>query len=97
MAWINLLPLGAIPMVVALHRLAPAGFRLLAQKLLYIYLLPVPFFAAAWFFAGPGLELRFGLSLAAVAVSLALLGRRFGAGFIAFFRAKDRVADAPPD
>jgi PST family polysaccharide transporter len=86
MAWINLLPLGAILMAMALHRVAPDAFRALTRKLLYVYLVPVPFFVAAWLLAGGGLKTRFGLSLVAVAVSLALLWRRFGGGFITFFR-----------
>ena len=97
MAWINLLPLGAILMATALHRVAPAAFRALTRQLLYIYLVPVPFFAAAWFLAGAGLKLRFGLSLLAIAVSLALFWRLFGSGFLTFFRAEDQAADAPGD
>ena len=96
MAWINLLPLGTILMVIALYRLAPVEFRRLTRGLLYIYIVPVPFFGAAWLLAGAGLELRFGLSLVAVAASLALLWRRFGGDFFAFFRNKDAaVARAP--
>ncbi len=97
MAWINLLPLGAILMAFALYRLAPDEFRQLARGLLYIYLVPVPFFAAAWLLAGDGPWLRFALSLVAVAVSLALLWRKFGGGFFTFFRGGVEALEAPAD
>jgi O-antigen/teichoic acid export membrane protein len=93
MAWINLLPLGAILMAWALHRVAPAGFRTLTGQLLYIYLVPLPFFAAAWWLADDGTWLRFALSLVATAVSLAILWRRFGGGFLAFFRGGGAVTE----
>ncbi len=94
MAWINLLPLGAVLMAWALHRVAPAGFRTLTRQLLYIYLVPVPFFAAVWWIAGDRLWLRFGLSLVAVGISLAILWRRFGGDFFSFFRGKPEPAEA---
>ena len=94
MAWINLLPLGAAVMAWALHSVSPAGFRALTGKLLYIYLVPAPFFAAVWWIAGDRLWLRFGLSLLAIAISLAILWRRFGGGFLEFFRSKGGAAAA---
>jgi O-antigen/teichoic acid export membrane protein len=97
MAWINLLPLGTILMASALYRLAPDEFRLLVRGLLYIYIVPLPFFAAAWLLAGAEPWLRFGLSLVAIAVSLALLWRRFGGGFLAFFRRESPALGAPAD
>ncbi len=95
MAWVNLLPLGAILMAWALHLVSPAGFRSLTGRLLYVYLVPVPFFAAAWLLAGEGIWLRFGLSLVAIAVSLAILWRRFGGDFLGFFRGGGRSAEVP--
>ena len=86
MAWINLLPLGGAVMIPALYRVAPARFRELARKLLFVYLVPAPLFAVAYFAAGAHLWLRFGLSLLAAGVSLAVLGRRFGGDFVEFFR-----------
>ncbi|MFQ5350063.1 MAG: hypothetical protein ACE5EG_06445, partial [Thermoanaerobaculia bacterium] len=74
---------------------APAGFRRLTGQLLFVYLVPVPFFAAAWWLAGDGQWARFALSLAAIAVSLAILWRRFGGGFLGFFRGEDLAAEAP--
>ena len=94
MAWINLLPLGAILMAWALHQLAPAGFRALTGRLLYVYVVPVPFFAAAALLAGEATWLRFGLSLVAIAVSLAIMWRRFGGEFLGFFRGADRPPEA---
>ncbi len=86
MAWINLLPLGGVVMIRALYRVAPAKFLDLAKKLLFVYFAPIPLFVAAYFAAGDHLWLRFGLSLLATGVSLAILGRRFGGDFVAFFR-----------
>ncbi len=96
MAWINLLPLGAAVMAWALHSVSPAGFRALTGKLLYIYLVPVPFFAAVWWLAGDRLWLRFGLSLVAIAVSLAIFWRRFGGTFLTFFRGGAAPGAAEP-
>jgi O-antigen/teichoic acid export membrane protein len=93
MAWINLLPLGAVFMAWALHRVSPAGFRALTSQLLYIYVVPVPFFAAVWFLATERPWLRFGLSLVAVAISLAIFWRRFGGDFRGFFRSKGGAAE----
>ena len=56
--------------------------------------MPVPFFAAVWWIAGDRLWLRFGLSFLAIAVSLAILWRRFGGGFRDFFRSKGGTAGA---
>ena len=42
--------------------------------------------------AGDRLWLRFGLSFVAIAISLAILWRRFGGGFLEFFRGKGGAA-----
>ncbi len=86
MAWINLLPLGAVPMAWALHQIDPAGFRALVRKLLYVYSVPIPFFAAAYLLAADRPMLRFALSLVSVALSLAVVYRKYGGDFINFFR-----------
>ncbi len=95
MAWINLLPLGGVVMIRALYRVAPARFRELVRRLLFVYVVPLPLFAAAYlvayFVAGDQLWPRFALSLAAAAASLAIFGKRFGGDFVEFFR---RPADA---
>ena len=90
MAWINLLPLGGVVMIRALYRVAPASFMGLAKKLLFVYILPMPLFAAAYFAAGDHLWLRFGLSLLATGISVAIFGRRFGGDFVAFFQPSTR-------
>ena len=86
MAWINLLPLGAVPMAWALHQVDPAGFRALTRKLLYVYSVPIPFFAGAYWLAADRPVLRFALSLLSIGLSLAVVYRRYGGDFIAFFR-----------
>ena len=86
MAVINLLPLGAIPMARGLYLISPAGFRSLIRQLTYVYLVPVPGFAAVFLLTGDRPVLRFALSLVVVAASMLLFGRRFGGDFIRFFR-----------
>ena len=93
MAWINLLPLGGIVMIRALYRVSPEGFRSLVKKLVFVYLLPLPLFAAAYLAAGDHLWWRFALTLIATAASLAVFGRRFGKDFVAFFRQPPAVAE----
>lgn len=89
MAFANYLPLGSLLVAWGLHRTAARPFRRLLGDLAFLYLLPVPLFAAAgWLGAGePGL--RFGLSLAAAALAFGLYARRFGRAFVTFFRAGD--------
>lgn len=86
MAWINLVPLGGIPMIWALYRVAPARFSELVRQLAFVYVVPVPLFAAVYFAAGDHLWWRFGLSLLALGLSLAVFGWRFGKHFVAFFK-----------
>ncbi len=86
MAWINLLPLGGVVMISALYQVAPRSFLELTKKLIFVYLLPVPLFAAVYLVAGDQLWLRFGLSLLAAVASLAVFGKRFGGEFVTFFR-----------
>ena len=86
MAWINLLPLGGIPMVLAIYRVAPRRFLSLVRQLIFVYLVPVPLFAAAYLAAGEDPWWRFALSLIATGLSLAIFGWRFGGEFVAFFR-----------
>ncbi len=92
MAWINLLPLGGVVMIWALYRVSPRGFRDLVRKLIFVYLLPLPVFAAAYLAAGDHQWWRFALSLIAAALSLAIFGWRFGRDFVAFFQ---RPEDPP--
>jgi len=85
MAWARYLPLGALVVAWAVHRLDPAGFRRLASDLGGIVLVAAPLFAAAWAFAPAGAWPRLGLSLAAAGGSLGFSWWRFGADFRSFF------------
>ncbi|MEM7357254.1 MAG: hypothetical protein AAF657_40945, partial [Acidobacteriota bacterium] len=93
MALINLLPLGAVFMAWGLYQEAPDGFRRLMKRLAYVYLVPIPFFAAVYFAAGDRPILRFALSLLVVALSLGLVGRRFGGDFVRFFQQPTTVEE----
>ena len=86
MAWINLLPLGGIVMAWGIYKMEPAEFRGLLANVAFVYLVPVPFFAAAWFLSGDQVIVRLFLSLSCVALSLAIFIRRFGKDFKAFFK-----------
>ena len=87
MAWINLLPLGGLLMAWALYKVSPAGFRRLFRDLLWVYLVPLPFFAAAYLLAGDEAWWRLGLSIVAGASAFGITAWRFGSEFVAFFRA----------
>jgi O-antigen/teichoic acid export membrane protein len=89
MAWANYLPLGGVVMFFALRRIAPKGLLRLLRDLAWVYLLPVPFFLAAWLLSG-GLgsirpELRLGLSFLALLGVAATYYWRFAPAFKSFF------------
>ncbi|MEM6793318.1 MAG: oligosaccharide flippase family protein [Acidobacteriota bacterium] len=86
MAWINLLPLGSAVIAWAVYRVSPEGFRALGRQLLFVYLAPVPLFAAAFVLAGADESLRLALSLLAGALAVLASAWRFGAEFQEFFR-----------
>jgi len=86
MAWVNLAPLGAVVMAWALYRVAPKGFTQLIRDLAIIYVIPLPTFAAVYYFAGEQPVACFVASIAAAAVSVALVGKIFGKRFVEFFR-----------
>ncbi len=86
MAWIKLLPLGGLIMAWSLYRIDRDGFLALLRRISFVYLVPLPLFAAAYLLAGDNLKLRLALSLVSLAASLLLSGRRFGPQFRAFFR-----------
>lgn len=86
MAWINLLPLGSLLIAGAVYRISPDGFRKLAGELLFVYLVPLPLFAGAWFLAGEHATARFGLSILAGLLAVAVSAWRFGEDFLRFFR-----------
>ena len=86
MAWINLLPLGSVVIAWGVYRMSPVGFRRLGADLLFLYVVPLPLFAAAYLLAPEDDWLRFGLSLVAAALAVAVSAWRFGADFLDFFR-----------
>ena len=86
MAWANYLPLGGILLTWGVYQIAPAPFRRLARELAFVYVMPIPIFVAAWLAFPDSIWLRFGLSIVAALVVLALFARRFGRDFVAFFR-----------
>ncbi len=87
MAWINLAPLGGLLMAWALYQIDPGGLRDLVKKLAFVYLAPVPLFVAVHVFTAVASKERFGLSLLAIGLSLALVYRKYGDDFITYFRA----------
>ncbi len=87
MAWINLVPLGGVLMARALYQIDPAGLRSLVTKLAYVYLVPVPLFVAVHVATEVASKLRFGVSLVAIGLSLAIVYRKYGNDFVAYFRA----------
>ncbi|MEM8960435.1 MAG: oligosaccharide flippase family protein [Acidobacteriota bacterium] len=95
MAWVNLLPLGVIPMAWALWKVAPAGFGRLIRDLAWVYLLPLPGFALVWWWWPEDPWLRLIASCVAAVVATALVGWRFGPAFIAFFRRPTDVDGEP--
>jgi O-antigen/teichoic acid export membrane protein len=86
MAYANFVPLGALVMFVAVRGLGRVEFRRLGLDLLRIYLLPVPWFAAAYLAFDQSSPLRPLASLAALAITATLYWRRFGEDFREFFR-----------
>lgn len=85
MAWARYLPLGALIVAWAVHRIDPAGFRRLATDLGGIVLVTAPLFAAVRALGPEAPWPRLGLSLAAAAGSLGTSWWRFGADFRSFF------------
>lgn len=96
MAWANYLPLGAAVTAWAMYRIDGEACRRLVGDLGRLYLIPLPFFAAAAL-APAGLW-RFGLSTLAAVASFALYYRKFGAGFRRFFGGeKEPIAVLGPE
>jgi len=69
-----------------LYKAAPASFLQLVRDLLWVYLVPIPFFAAAYLVAGEAAWWRLGLSIVAGATAFSITACRFGSEFVAFFR-----------
>ncbi|MEE8138603.1 MAG: oligosaccharide flippase family protein [Thermoanaerobaculia bacterium] len=97
MAWANYLAFGGILMAYGIYKVSPESFRALVKEVALVYLVPVPVFLAAYLAAGDDLWLRFALSIAALAVSLAVYAKRFGASFVTFFRGAEGATAATGD
>ena len=93
MAFANFLQLGGLVMGWTLYRLAPAAFVRLARDLLFVYLVPIAPFAAAWWLGGEGFWLKAALSVVAAGLTVGVYWWRFGSAFREFFA--DRAAAAP--
>ncbi len=92
MAWANFLPLGAPILLVVLARIDRQGLGRLLLDLVEVYAAPLPLFALAWWAAGEGTWLRFGLSALAGLASLGWFWWRFGGRFLAFFAGRGQLA-----
>ena len=91
MAYANFLPLGALVMMIGVARLGRPEFGRLSRDLVWIYLLPLPWFVATFLAFGEGSPLRIVGSFAALTVTAALYWRRFGEDFLSFFRTAREV------
>ena len=86
MAWAKLFPLGVVIMGAAIFAIDPAGFRRLFGQLAFVYTVPIPLFAAAYWLGGDALWLRFGLSVVAGGTSVAICLAKFGPTFLRYAR-----------
>lgn len=86
MAWANFLPLGGALMAWGLRRIDAAAFRELCRDIAIIYLVPVVPLLALRAALPEAAELRFGLSLGAMALVFAIYARLFGPLFVRFLR-----------
>jgi lipopolysaccharide exporter len=85
MAWANYLLLGNLLMTWRVQRICGAEFWRLAGDLLFVYLVPLPFFLAVAWLLPPATWGRLAASLAAAGLAAAVYVRRFHAPFRAFF------------
>lgn len=94
MAWINYLPVGALLIGWWLHRLAPDGFRRLLGDIALTYLGPALVFLPVRLLIGEPWT-RFGVSLIALTIVLAVEWRRHGRHFKAFVRDPVAATETP--
>ena len=92
MAFANFFYLGNLLMAWRMAQVFAAGFRRLMADLAWLYLVPVPFFAAAAALFPAGSWGRLFVSGAAAAAAGAVLALRFRRPFQEFFRAKGPTA-----
>jgi O-antigen/teichoic acid export membrane protein len=94
MAWAHYLMLGNLLMAWRVYRICGREFWHLVKELLFIYLLPLPFFAAISYLLPAASWSRFMVSLVAVAILGVLLMARFRQPFQKFFFSSDDEASA---
>lgn len=96
MAFANLLLVGNAVMLWQMYRELGAGMTALLRDLVFVYLVPLPFFAlAAWVLPSDSWG-RFAASVAAGLVAAAILAARFQTPFRAFFAQPTQAeADSP--
>jgi O-antigen/teichoic acid export membrane protein len=94
MAWANFLLLGEAVLAWRMAVIFRGGFALLVRDLLVVYLVPLPFFAAAAGLFAAGSWGRFGASWAAFLLAMGALSLRFYRPFRSFFAARPLGGDA---
>ena len=85
MAWAHYLMLGHLLMAWRVYRICGREFWQLVAELLFVYILPLPFFLAISFLLPAASWSRFAASLVVVAIIGAILAARFRKPFTAFF------------
>ena len=85
MAWAHYLMLGHLIMAWRVYRICGRQFWSMVGELLFVYLIPLPFFLAINFLLPAASWSRFVVSIAAVIVIAALLAARFRRPFQEFF------------
>jgi len=85
MAWAHYLMLGHLLMAWRVHRICGREFWHLVREILFVYLLPLPFFVTISYLLPAASWSRFAASVAAVAVIGAILAARFRRPFQDFF------------
>lgn len=92
MAWAHYLMLGHLLMAWRVYRICGPEFWRLLGELLFVYVLPLPFFLAIQHFLPAASWSRFAVSLVAVALIGAILAARFRRPFREFFFAREETA-----
>ena len=85
MAWAHYLMLGHLLMAWRVYRICGREFWLLVGELLFVYLLPLPFFLGISYFLPPATWSRFFVSVVAALVIGGILAARFHRPFRDFF------------
>jgi O-antigen/teichoic acid export membrane protein len=94
MAWAHLFPVGELVVVWAIRRATPEGFRNLLPDLAWLYLTPLPLFAAAALVTPGAGWPRLAVTALAGALTAAVYLWRFGSGFARFFSLREETRSA---